>query len=150
KDYAAAVRTDGVYLGPTGLIEGVDTVPARPGDAIVLFGTGFGTTDPEVPSGQAFDGKAALTNVAKIQFDTVPADVTFAGLVSPGMYHFDVVVPDLPDGDHAVTAEVGGVRTGKIVRIRTQRDITAAFTPSRATLDVARLWDRVYSILKPT
>jgi uncharacterized protein (TIGR03437 family) len=42
-------------------------------------------------------------------------------LISPGLYQFNVTVPDLPDGDHAVTAEVGGVRTQKIGRIRIQR-----------------------------
>jgi hypothetical protein len=41
------------------------------------------------------------------------------------LYQFNVTIPDLADGDHAVTAEVGGVRTGKIGRIRVQRQMSA-------------------------
>ncbi len=34
------------------------------------------------------------------------AHVSFAGLVSPGLYQVNVVVPDVPDGDNQVNLQV--------------------------------------------
>jgi uncharacterized protein (TIGR03437 family) len=48
--YAAAVRADGAYLAPPNLISGLVMVPAKPGDTILLFGTGFGPTIPPARS----------------------------------------------------------------------------------------------------
>jgi uncharacterized protein (TIGR03437 family) len=42
--YIAAVRSDGAHLGPN--------TPARPGDLVLLYGTGFGPTTPAQPVGQ--------------------------------------------------------------------------------------------------
>ena len=33
------------------------------------------------------------------------AEVEFAGVVSPGLYQFNLVLPDLPAGDHAVVGQ---------------------------------------------
>ena len=38
-----------------------------------------------------------------------------------GVYQFYVVVPDLPNGDYPVRAEVAGVRTSTTPRQRIQR-----------------------------
>jgi uncharacterized protein (TIGR03437 family) len=50
----------------------------------MLFATGFG---PTPPSG------GALAVTPAIVIDGIDADVTFAGLVGPGLYQFNVVVP---------------------------------------------------------
>ena len=121
QDYVKAVRADGVSIGPSGLLADTVTEPARPGDAVVLFGTGFGPTDPAVPAGEAFQGAAAVSNTVRIRIGTVDADVSSASLTSAGMYQFSVTIPDLPDGDYPVTAVVGGVRTQSVARIRIQR-----------------------------
>jgi uncharacterized protein (TIGR03437 family) len=97
------------------------TEPAKPGDAVVMFGTGFGPTDPAVPAGEAFEGAAALTNAVRIRIGTVDAPLSSASLTGAGMYQFGVTIPDLPDGDYPVTAAVGGVRTQSVARIRIQR-----------------------------
>jgi protocatechuate 3,4-dioxygenase, beta subunit len=114
QDYVKAMRADGVSIDST-------TVPAKPGDAVALFGTGFGPTDPGVPAGEAFQGRAILSNAVAIRIGTVVADVSFAGLTSAGIYQFDLTIPDLPDGDYPVTAAVGGVRTQSVARLRIQR-----------------------------
>jgi len=47
--------------------------------------------------------------------------VSFAGLVSPGEFQFNVVVPaNVPDGDQAITATYGGVSTqpGTLIAIQ--------------------------------
>jgi protocatechuate 3,4-dioxygenase beta subunit len=133
QEYIAAVRTDGTYIGPSGLVDGVVTVPARPGDQISLFGTGFGPTNPVVPAGEVLNAAAPLSNNVTIQIDSVPAAVSFAGLSSAGLYQFNVTVPDLADGDHSVTATIAGARTQKVARLRIERATARAAT--RKSLD---------------
>ena len=48
--YVAAQHADYTYVGKPGLIAGVTTQPAKPGEMILLYGTGFGPTNPPLPS----------------------------------------------------------------------------------------------------
>jgi len=105
--YAAAVRADGVYIAPPNLISGVVTVPAHPGDIILLFGTGFGPTTPPSPIGQLIN-PAPLAGQVTVQIGGVTANTQFAGIVTPGLYQFNVVVPNVPNGDNAVSIPIGG------------------------------------------
>ncbi len=118
QEYVAAVHADGAVVGPAGLIDGLRTLPAQPGEQVILFGTGFGPTSPATPAGEVVLDAAPLANPVTLRIDTVAVDFAFAGVSGVGLYQFNVTVPDLPDGDHAVTAEIAGVRTAKIARIR--------------------------------
>jgi len=111
--YVAAVALDATYLGPAGLFgTTLTTRPARPGEPILLFGTGCGPTNPTVASGQLFSGAAKLTNDVRITIGGVAADVSFAGLSGPGLYQFNTVVPaTVPDGDREVVITIGGVQS---------------------------------------
>ncbi len=109
QEYIAAVRADGTIL---------DALAARPGETISLFGTGFGPTLPATLPNEAITEPVPTANPVKVHIHNEPAAVTFAGLTSAGLYQINVTVPDLPDGDYPVTAEVGGVRTAKFARIR--------------------------------
>jgi uncharacterized protein (TIGR03437 family) len=42
--------------------------------------------------------------------------------VSAGLYQFNVTVPNLPNGDHAVVAEIATIRTqpGAFITVQTQ------------------------------
>ncbi len=113
ESYIAAVRSDGTYLGLA--------VPAKPGDNVALYGTGFGPTNPVMPAGEVVEGVAPLANQVTIRIDSIIVPTAFAGLTSAGQYQFNVTIPDLPDGDHAVSAEVGGVRTQSLAKIRIQK-----------------------------
>jgi len=64
---------------------------------------------------------APTANAVKIQIDTTQVPAAFAGLTGAGLYPFNITVADLPDGDYPVTAEVAGVRTEKMLRLRIQR-----------------------------
>jgi hypothetical protein len=141
QDYVAAVRADGAYIAPAGLVDGVTTVPAQPGDHVLLFGTGFGATSPEVPAGQEFQGAAQLVNAVTIRIDTASVIPSFAGLSGVGLYQFNIRIPDLPDGDHSVWAQIGGVTTAKIGRIRIERRTTAATGVANTTVSVERYRD---------
>jgi uncharacterized protein (TIGR03437 family) len=83
--------------------------PAAPGEVIVLYGTGFGPGDPPLSTGQAVTTPSMLANAVQITVGGVAAPVDYSGLVGPGLYQFNVRVPDVPNGDAAVVAKIGGV-----------------------------------------
>jgi len=107
--YVAAEHTNGSYLGPASLFPGV--TPARPGETVVLYGSGFGPTVPPVVSGSLVQS-GILPTPPVIIIGGIAASVTFAGLVVPGEFQFNVVVPlAAPDGDNTITAVYGGLST---------------------------------------
>jgi uncharacterized protein (TIGR03118 family) len=107
--YIIATHADGTLVGPTSLIPG-QTTPAHPGETIVLYGTGFGPTNPAV-DGQVLTAPVPAATLPVVTIGGASASVPFAGLSSAGLYQVNVQLPStLPDGDAAVTAQVG---TGK-------------------------------------
>jgi len=92
--------------------------PAKAGDLVSLYGTGFGDTNPSVGTGQLATGQATLTTPITVTIGGItlaPQDVLYAGL-SPmsisGLYQFNVrVPPSLPNGDALVVITIGGVQT---------------------------------------
>jgi uncharacterized protein (TIGR03437 family) len=105
--YLAAIAANGIYVGPPNLIPGLTTGPAAPGDTIVLFGTGFGPSTPANVIGQLPD-PAPLAAPVTVNIGGVLANTQFAGIVSPGLYQFNVVVPNVTPGDNPVSIEIGG------------------------------------------
>jgi uncharacterized protein (TIGR03437 family) len=106
--YVAAVRSDGQYIGPTALYSGA-TTPAKVGDTLLLFGTGFGPTNPTTDFSQTFSGTPVTANAVTATIGGVAAAVSFAGLVDPGEYQFNITVPSVPAGDNLVVLTVDGV-----------------------------------------
>jgi uncharacterized protein (TIGR03437 family) len=111
--YAAARHnTDGVYVAPAGYLgNSTASRPAQPGEIIQLYATGFGPTTPAVPAGQTVASPAPLADLSQLHvtIGTAPATVQFAGIVSPGEYQLNLVVPLVADGDQAILATIGGV-----------------------------------------
>jgi uncharacterized protein (TIGR03437 family) len=108
---AAEHGANGSYLGPATLFPGV--TPAKPGEAVVLYGSGFGPTSPAVVGG-ALVQSGVLPTMPVIIIGGTAASVQFAGLVPtvPGEFQFNVVVPlSAPDGDNTVTAVYNGLST---------------------------------------
>lgn len=86
--------------------------PAKPGEVIILWGTGFGPATPVVLAGQVFSGANPLANVVTVTISGRPAQVDFAGVVGAGLAQINVHVPSsINDGDAPVVATVGGVST---------------------------------------
>jgi len=78
KQYVAAfVGPDykNTFALPVGAITGIGCRPARPGEAIVVYGVGFGPVTPTIPSGTVPAGANTLTNHLEVLFDTTPATV---------------------------------------------------------------------------
>jgi uncharacterized protein (TIGR03437 family) len=54
----------------------------------------------------------SLPTLPLVKIGGVAATVQFAGLISPGLYQFNVVVPaSAPNGDNAVVATYNGAAT---------------------------------------
>ncbi len=110
----AAVSADGEFIAPVGFFVGLDTRPARSGETILLFGSGFGATEPPIPAGQIVTQLSQIpAEEVMITIGGLPALVQFAGLApnSTGLHQFNVVVPQLPNGNHALTIERAGIRS---------------------------------------
>ena len=113
--YAAALHANNTVVGPTTLVPNNST-PAAPGETIVLFGTGFGVTNPGAVSGGLVTTPAPLLLTPAILFDNVAGNVVFAGMIAPGVFQFNVVVPkSLPDGDVPVVASTGGYSSPPLI-----------------------------------
>lgn len=101
--YLAATHANGTYVGPS--TEGPLFTAAAPGEEIVLYGFGFGLPNGASLVGGSSTQSGSLPFLPTIQIGGKAAQVAFAGLISPGLYQFNVVVPSTaPSGDNAVTA----------------------------------------------
>lgn len=100
--HAIAVRPDGSLVSAQS--------PARSGDLLTLYGTGFGPVTPQPATG-APGGVSKMNTTATFGVsghNTVPQ---YAGLTpsSVGLYQFNVIVPDgLVSGDLPAAIAVGG------------------------------------------
>jgi uncharacterized protein (TIGR03437 family) len=99
------------------------STPARPGEIVLIFGTGFGATAPAVFAGELPDFAAPLV---------LPARIWLGGAMLPGyllryigqapgfagLYQINLELPaDLPPGDPQIRIEVDGVGSQEGVRI---------------------------------
>ena len=117
--YIAATHANGSYLGPTTLYPGL-TTPAQPGETIVMYANGFGPTSTPVVSGSETQS-GTLSPMPLITIGGVAATVTFAGLVAPGEFQFNVVVPpSLANGDQPTIAMYNGLttQTGTLITVQ--------------------------------
>jgi uncharacterized protein (TIGR03437 family) len=124
--YAVATRQDFSWAVKNGTFSGTTTVPAKPGDVIILWGTGFGPTTPaapigvQVPSDQAY----ATVNPVTVTVGGLPAQV-FGAALAPGfagLYQVAIQVPaNAPNGDLPVVATVAGVPSPSDVTLTVQQ-----------------------------
>ena len=118
--HVAALHADYSPIGAPNLLSGTVTTPAKPGEIILLYGVGFGPATPPQPSGQLVTTAAPLANTVQVTIGGQTALVAFAGLTGSGLYQFNVTVPNLPNGDAAVVATIGGIatQTGVVVTVQ--------------------------------
>lgn len=123
--YAVATRSDFTYVGPPGLFSSVTTTPAKPGDTVILWGTGFGATTPAIVPGTLTPATGATVND--------PVTLTVGGLAAQyvggamtpgeaGLYQIAITIPaTAPNGDLPVLATIDGVQTPAGVMITVQQ-----------------------------
>lgn len=107
--YAVAQHaSDYTYVARTDLLP--RSTPARRGELIILYGTGFGATTPATNSGQEVTTPAILTNSTRVRIGGRDAEVVWAGIISAGLYQLNVRVPDnVSTGDAMLIADIAGV-----------------------------------------
>jgi uncharacterized protein (TIGR03437 family) len=106
--HVVARHLDGSLLAPASLYPGFST-PAKPGEEVMIIANGFGLRSGDLPA------------LPLVKIGPNGAKVLFAGLVAPGGYQFNVVVPDAtPDGDNAITATYNGLTTqsGAVIAVQ--------------------------------
>jgi uncharacterized protein (TIGR03437 family) len=115
-NYAAASRLpDYASIADPAAVAG--TVPAKPGDLVVLWGTGFGPTNPPVAAGTVVRGAPATTISPTVMVGGAAAEVVSTVLTtdSVGLYQVTLRIPDAaPAGAIALEASIGGVRAAGV------------------------------------
>ena len=114
RKYAVATHANGSLVAPPTLFPGAGT-PAKPGETIILYGTGFGPTSPSY-EGTTVPAPAPLSASLQVTIAGTLVNPTFAGLVSPGLYQINVTIPAIAGVagttmDVTVSAASGGATT---------------------------------------
>jgi uncharacterized protein (TIGR03437 family) len=112
-NYATTIRyADGALVGNPSAVPG--SVSAKPGDTLILFGTGFGPTKPATPSGQFVTAASPTASMPTVTVGGVSVNVVGA-TISPGtvgVYQIEIQLPQsIGLGDMAVVASIGGFQT---------------------------------------
>jgi uncharacterized protein (TIGR03437 family) len=119
--HVVGTHLNGTDIGPTTLYPGL-TTPAQPGEEVVLYVNGFGATNPPVVNGSSSQ-HGALPALPTVQIGGATAAVQFAGLISPGLYQLNIIVPpSTPNGEIALTARYDGQSTQTGVVLTVQND----------------------------
>jgi len=112
--FVLAVLPDGALAAPPGLLEGVRTRPARPGEVVVMYGVGFGAVSPAVTPGE-ITGAAAALPAPRVLAGGRDAQLLYAGLVpgAVGLYQFNAEAPAGLHGAVRLEVMAGGKTTGQ-------------------------------------
>jgi uncharacterized protein (TIGR03437 family) len=116
--HIAATHANGTLIGPTTI---TGATPAAPGETIVLYGTGFGVTNPATPAGQLITSALPLATLPTITVGGTASQVAFAGLTYAGLFQINVTVPTTAaSGDVPVVALVGSIASPSTAMIAVQ------------------------------
>jgi uncharacterized protein (TIGR03437 family) len=113
-------------LAESGTFAGATTAPAKPGDVVVLWGTGFGPTDPADPVGEETPGKPtySTTTLPTVTLNGTAVQVYGAALAGGegGIYQVAIQVPSsMADGNWEVQASIGGEKSPSGVVLAVQQ-----------------------------
>jgi uncharacterized protein (TIGR03437 family) len=111
KQWVVAQFPDQTFVGPVGLIAGLNFRPAKVGETIIIYGIGFGPVTPGINAGTIAGVANNLTNLPTFRFGQVPAKLAYFGLAPGyvGLYQFNVVVPSVSAADMPLNVDIGGV-----------------------------------------
>jgi uncharacterized protein (TIGR03437 family) len=123
--YAVATRQDFSLAVKNGTFPGTTTTPARPGDVIILWGTGFGPTSPAAPMGEETPSDTIYNTASPVSVSVggMPATVYGAALAPgyAGLYQLAIQIPALADGDYPVVATISGATSPMTTLITVQQ-----------------------------
>ena len=112
-----ATHSDYTYAAANGTFGTTPSVPAKPGETIVLWGAGFGATTPANPFGVAIPstgGPFVTTQNVVVLLNNAPITViNNNAILTPGdagLYQMAVTIPStLPNGTYSISVSVNGV-----------------------------------------
>ena len=124
--YAVATRQDYSVAVKNGTIPGATTVPAKPGDVIILWGSGFGATNPALPVGTVVPLSPTYNaaNPVTVTVGGTAATVYGAALAggNVGLYQVAIQIPgNLANGDYPIVATVFGAQSPTTTLITVQQ-----------------------------
>ncbi len=108
-----ATHADFTFAAKNGTFAGLTTVPAKPGETIILWGTGFGASNPVAPNGMTVPATAtySLPKLPTVELNQTQATVYGAALAPgfAGLWQLAFQVPAaMPNGDTQVFAVISG------------------------------------------
>jgi uncharacterized protein (TIGR03437 family) len=124
-EYAVATTLDYNLAVKNGTFYGVTTAPAKPGEVIVLWGTGFGPTSPPAPVGMVAPSSPTYytANAVSVTVGGKTATV-YSAVLAPGfagLYQVAIQIPaSLTNGDYPVVAKISGVKSSSTTLITVQ------------------------------
>jgi len=112
-DQVVATTQNYAYAVANGTFTGTTTTPAKPGEVLILWGTGFGPTNPTAPQGEVTPSNATYSTdtLPTVTINNVSAKVYGAALAPgfAGLYQVAIQVPtSLGNGTWPVVATIGG------------------------------------------
>jgi uncharacterized protein (TIGR03437 family) len=124
KQLLGATTADGLTF--IGNLTGVQSRPAKPGEMIITYGVGFGATNPAVPAGQITPGLAPMVDPFVMTIggtQITGSSLVYAGLAPGfvGLYQFNVIVPNVADGDQPVTIKIGNTTIPQTLLLSVKR-----------------------------
>jgi uncharacterized protein (TIGR03437 family) len=111
-NYFLATHVDGSLVGPSALsVPGYAFTPVKGGETIVLYVAGLGLPSTPLMNGSAMQA-GTLPSLPVVQIGGNQATVSFAGVIAPGLYQLNVVVPvNAVSGDNSISVSYGGAAT---------------------------------------
>jgi len=124
--YAVATDENYDFLVKSGTFPGVTTAPAKPGEIVILWGTGFGPTTPTPPVGFATPSTTVYNTATSVTvtINNVNAQVLGAALASgsAALYQVAITVPStLANGDYSIVASIDGASSPASTLITVQQ-----------------------------
>ncbi len=109
-------------LAPVGLFgSNFPSQPIQAGQVAVLYGTGFGPTNPVEDPTKVLSSALVCLNEPTVLLGGISAPVQFCGVTETGLYQINVTIPaGLSRGDQPVVVTTNNVQTSQTVYIPVQ------------------------------
>lgn len=129
--YAVATRQDFSYAVKNGEFSGLTTIAAKPGDVLILWGSGFGPSSPPTPVGTVLPGDTTYFSANPVTVTLTPVGggtatpaTVYGAALAPGyaaLYQVAIQVPaSLAAGDYSIVATVAGAKSPSTVLLTVQ------------------------------
>lgn len=107
--YVVATHVDYSLIGSASLSSpGYTFTPARAGETIILYAFGLGLPATPLVNGSSAQS-GSLSALPKVQIGGATATVSFAGVISPGLYQLNVTIPlNVASGDNKIMLTYDG------------------------------------------